>query len=107
MTISITEFQKLELRVAEIIDARDHSNADKLMVLKIRVGDREKQIVASIKQHYPPASLVGKKIVIVDNLEPAVLRGEISEGMLLAASDGTTLTLVTPEHDITSGAKVK
>lgn len=107
MTIPIAEFQKLELRIAEILEAKDHPNADKLVVLKIRVGDHDKQIVAGIKQHYPPASLVGKKIVVVDNLEPAVIRGESSEGMLLAASDGTTLTLVTPEQDIPSGAKVK
>ena len=107
MLIPIDEFRKLELRVAEIISASDHPNADKLVILKIRVGEQEKQIVAGIKAHYPPASLVGKKIVIVDNLEPAMIRGETSEGMLLAASDDMTLTLVIPEKDIPSGAKVK
>lgn len=105
--VRFEEFRKLELRVAEIISAVDHPNADKLVLLKIRVGDLEKQIVAGIKAHYPPETLVGKKIVIVDNLEPAVIRGETSEGMLLAASDDTTLTLVVPEKDIPSGAKVK
>jgi len=107
MLIPFEEFKKLELKVAEIIAASDHPNADKLVILKIRVGEQEKQIVAGIKAHYPPASLIGKKIVIVDNLEPAVIRGETSEGMLLAASDETTLTLVVPEKDIPSGAKVK
>ena len=107
MNIPYSEFQKLELRVAEIISASAHSNADKLVVLKLRVGDREKQIIAGIRLHYPPETLVGKKIVIVDNLEPAVIRGETSEGMLLAASEGDVLTLVVPEKEIPSGAKVK
>ena len=105
--VPFEEFRKLEFKIAEIISASDHPNADKLVVLKIRVGENEKQIVAGIKAHYPPDTLVGKKIVIVDNLEPAVIRGEKSEGMLLAASDDTTLTLVVPEKPISSGAKVK
>ncbi len=105
--IPFEEFKKLEFRVAEILSATAHPNADKLVVLKIRVGDREKQIVAGIKAHYPPETLTGKKIIIVDNLEPAVIRGETSEGMLLAASDDMMLTLVVPEKDIPSGAKVK
>lgn len=107
MNIPYADFQKLELRVAEIISAAAHPNADKLVLLKLRVGEREKQIVAGIKLHYAPETLVGKKIIIVDNLEPAVIRGETSEGMLLAASDDTMLTLVVPEKDIPSGAKVK
>ncbi|MBI4971100.1 MAG: methionine--tRNA ligase subunit beta [Candidatus Omnitrophica bacterium] len=105
--VPFEEFKKLEFRIAEIIAASAHPNADKLVVLKLRVGDREKQIVAGIRLHYPPETLVGKKIVIVDNLEPAVIRGESSEGMLLAASEGEALTLVVPEKDIPSGAKVK
>jgi len=107
MNIPYTDFQKLELRVAEIISAVAHPNADKLIVLKVRVGDHEKQIIAGIKLHYAPETLVGKKVIVVDNLEPAVIRGETSEGMLLAASDDTMLTLVVPEKDIPTGAKVK
>lgn len=105
--IPFEEFKKLEFRVAEILSAVAHPNADKLVLLKVKVGDREKQIVAGIKAHYAPETLTGKKIIIVDNLEPAVIRGETSEGMLLAASDETMLTLVIPEKDIPSGAKVK
>lgn len=107
MPIPFEEFKKLDLRVAEVIAASDHPNADKLVILRIRVGEREKQIVAGIKAFYSPQDLVGKKIIIVDNLEPAIIRGETSEGMLLAASDDTTLTLVCPERDISSGARVK
>ncbi|MBI4398800.1 MAG: methionine--tRNA ligase subunit beta [Candidatus Omnitrophica bacterium] len=105
--ISLEEFKKIEIRVAEIISASAHPNADKLVLLKIRVGQAEKQIVAGIRAHYAPETLPGKKIVVINNLEPAVIRGEKSEGMLLAASDETMLTLVIPEKDIPSGAKVK
>ena len=107
MNITYADFQKLDLRVAEILEASVHPNADKLLLLKVRVGDHEKKIVAGIKLFYPPETLVGKKVIIVDNLEPAVIRGETSEGMLLAASDDSGLTLVTPERPISSGAKVK
>ncbi|MBI4358549.1 MAG: methionine--tRNA ligase subunit beta [Candidatus Omnitrophica bacterium] len=105
--LSLKEFQALELRVAEILDATPHPNADRLYVLKIKVGDVEKQVVAGIKLHYQPNELIGKKIVVVNNLEPAVIRGVESNGMLLAASNGEMLTLVTPERDIPSGAQVR
>lgn len=104
---SIKDFQNLELRVAEILEANPHPNADRLYVLKIRVGEAEKQIVAGIRLHYQPEQLVGKKIVVVNNLEPAVIRGVESNGMLLAASNDTMLTLVAPERDIPSGAQVR
>src|SRR3989338_706202 len=104
---SIKDFQNLELRVAEIMEAVPHPNADRLFVLKIRVGDQEKQIVAGIREHYQPADLVGKKVVVVNNLEPAVIRGVESNGMLLAASSDKSLTLVIPEREIPSGAQVR
>lgn len=98
----------LDLRVAEITDATDHPNADKLLLLKLRVGSEERQLVAGLKGHYTPEELVGKRIIIVYNLAPAKLRGEISQGMLLAsekegevgilhttATSGTKLTIGT------------
>lgn len=105
--VSIEEFKKLEIRVAEIETASPHPNADRLYVLGIKVGDKRKTIVAGIRQFYGVDELKGKKIVIVDNLEPAVIRGVESQGMLLAASDGQTLTLLTPERPIMDGAGVK
>ena len=105
--VSFKDFQALELRVAEILDVQPHPNADRLYVLKIKVADQEKQIVAGIKLHYQPAELIGKKIVVVNNVEPAVIRGVESNGMLLAASNEEKLTLVTPERDIPSGAQVR
>ncbi len=104
---SLDDFRKLELKVAEILSVAPHPNADRLYVLKIKTGEVEKQLVAGIRQHYREEELVGKKIVIIDNLEPAVIRGVESQGMLLAASDETSLTLVTPERAISVGAKVK
>ncbi|MBS0266773.1 MAG: methionine--tRNA ligase subunit beta [Planctomycetes bacterium] len=106
-TITYEQFAQLDLRIADVLEAREHPNANKLLLLKVKVGAVEKQIVAGIKAHYPPASLVGKQIVIVNNLEPAMLRGEESNGMLLAASDSEKVVLLQPEQPISSGAKVK
>lgn len=100
-------FAQLDLRVACVLDAREHPNANKLLLLKIRVGDTEKQIVAGIRGHYEPASLVGRSIVVVNNLAPAIIRGEESNGMLLAASDGQSVVLLQPDRQIADGSKVK
>jgi tRNA-binding protein len=106
-TISYADFAKLELRVAKVVAAREHPNADKLLLLTIRVGDVEKQIVAGIRAHYSAASLVGRSVVVVNNLEPAMIRGEESAGMLLAASDAAGVTLLAPDRACESGAGIK
>ncbi|MCP4649452.1 MAG: methionine--tRNA ligase subunit beta [PVC group bacterium] len=105
--VSFDDFKKVELKIARIIEVIEHPNADKLYVLKIEVGEVQKQIVAGIRLHYTKEELVGKQIVIVDNLEPVILRGEESQGMLLAASDGEQLAVLTPDRDIASGSPVK
>ncbi|MES2794005.1 MAG: methionine--tRNA ligase subunit beta [Planctomycetota bacterium] len=105
--ISYETFAQVDLRVATVLEAREHPNANKLLLLKIQVGDVVKQIVAGIKAHYAPETLVGTQIIIVNNLEPAMLRGEESQGMLLAASDATSVFLLRPEKALSSGAKVK
>ncbi len=106
--ISIGDFGKIDFRVAEILDVEDHPNADKLYVLKIKVGDEEKTLVAGIKNHYSKEELVGKKIIVIANLEPTELRGVKSEGMLLAASDDSkeNVVLVTVDKDIESGSRI-
>jgi methionine--tRNA ligase beta chain len=76
-----------DLRVARVIEARDHPNADRLLVMTIDLGGEERQIVAGIVGHYEPGELVGFPIVVVANLQHAKLRGEVSQGMLLAAED--------------------
>ena len=104
--ISIDDFGKLDLRVAEILEIDDHPNADRLYVMRVKVGDEQRTIVAGIKKHYIKEELIGKKIIIVANLEPAKLRGVESSGMLLAASDKEDVVLVTIDKDIESGTKI-
>ena len=105
--ITIADFAKIELRTAKVLEAKPHPNADKLLVLQVEIGDQRKQICAGIKQHYTPEELVGKTIIIVNNLQTAVLRGEESQGMLLAASDENGVVLLRPERDMASGCPVK
>jgi tRNA-binding protein len=106
-TISYEDFAKLDLRVAKILAAREHPNANKLMLLQIDAGEGEKQIVAGIRGHYQPEDLVGRQIIVVANLQEVVLRGEESHGMLLAASDGDAIVLLRPDRDCAPGAEVK
>jgi methionyl-tRNA synthetase len=106
--ITYEGFAAVELRVARVLEARPHPNADKLLLLQVDVGDEQKQIVAGIRQHYTPEQLVGRLIVVVNNLAPAMLRGEASNGMLLAATSGEKVVLLTvddPECQV--GAKIK
>ncbi len=105
--ISYEDFAKLDLRVATVLAARHHPNADKLLLLKIDVGDQQKQIVAGIRGHYQPEELVGRQIVVVNNLEEVVLRGEESSGMLLAASEGEAIVLLRPDRECRPGAPIK
>jgi tRNA-binding protein len=107
-TITYDDFAKIELRVARVLEARPHPNADKLMLLQVSLGEETKQIVAGIRLHYTPEQLVGKKIVVVNNLAPAMLRGETSNGMLLAATSGEKVVLLTVDDpDCVVGAKIK
>lgn len=106
--ITIDDFAKVDLRVAEILAAEKIKGADKLLKLQVDTGLDERQIVSGIAQHFQPEKLVGKKIVIVANLKPVKLRGELSEGMLLTAETVSgELRLVTPGDAATPGAKVK
>jgi methionyl-tRNA synthetase len=106
-TITIDQFAQLDLRTAKILEARPHPNADKLMLLQVDVGDVQKQIVAGIRGHYAPEDLVGRTIVVVNNLAPAVLRGEESNGMLLAATADNKVVLLRPDVDVPPGCKVR
>src|SRR5690349_15223460 len=105
--VTYDDFAKVELRVAKVLEARPHPNADKLMLLQVDVGDEQKQIVAGIRLHYTPEQLVGKSIVIVNNLAPVMLRGEASNGMLLAATSGEKVVVLTPDDpECIPGAKI-
>jgi methionine--tRNA ligase beta chain len=104
---TIEDFRKLELRVAQIKEANDHPNADKLVVLTLDLGDRQKQVVAGIKNFYSKEELVGKQVVVVDNLDPVILRGVESQGMILAGSDENTLAVVSFDKSLKLGSIVK
>lgn len=105
--IDIDYFKKVKLRTADIISAEKVEGADKLLRLQIRIGEETRQILAGIAQWYPPESLVGKQIVVVANLKPAVIRGLESNGMLLAAQDRDGVVILTPERRTESGSGIK
>ena len=95
--IKFEDFAKLDLRVATVLSAEPHPNADKLLKIRLDDGTPEgRQVCAGIRAWYDPASLVGKQVIIVANLEPRQLRGEVSQGMILAASDLKPLAEVAP-----------
>ncbi len=105
--ITIEQFRQLELKVGTITQAQDHPNADRLLVLTVDVGGVAKQVVAGIRGHYQPADLIGKLVVVVDNLEPATIRGVASQGMVLAASGGDQLSVITLDKPVPTGSPVR
>ena len=108
--IGIEDFAEVDLRVATILEAERVSGSDKLVKVQVDLGQERRQIVAGIARHYSPEELVGKQVVVVANLKPVTLRGEVSNGMLLAASTGgdlKELSVLTLDRPIASGSKVK
>lgn len=105
--ISIDDFARIELRVAQIVSAKKVEKADKLLEIEVEVGGETRTIVSGIAQYYAPADLIGKKIVLVYNLKPSKIRGIQSQGMLLAASNGEQLEVLMLNSDIPTGSRVK
>ncbi len=108
-TINYDDFAKLDLRVATVLECKAHPNADKLLVLQVQLaGGERRQICAGLRAHYTPEQFVGKQIIVVANLAPRTMRGEVSQGMLLAASDPVTskVVLIGPSEAVASGSKV-
>ncbi|MFH1202460.1 MAG: methionine--tRNA ligase subunit beta [Candidatus Omnitrophota bacterium] len=105
--ITIDDFRKLEMKVAKILEVNDHPDADKLYVIKVDAGDSTKQVVAGIKGSYQKEALVGRQVVLVNNLEPAMLRGVESQGMILATSDEKGISVVSPDREMVLGSIVK
>ena len=107
-TITFDDFAKVKLRVGRVIEANEHPNADKLLVLKVDLGDEQRQICAGIKGFYTPDQLVGKNLILVANLAPRMMRGVESNGMLLAASsaDRNKVIVLTTDADIAPGSAV-
>ncbi len=105
--ITIEEFGRLDLRVAEVLEAEPVPKSKKLLKLVVKLGDETRTLVAGIAEHYRPEALRGRKVVIVANLEPATLMGVESNGMVLAGSEGDTLALLTLDRDLPPGAEVR
>jgi len=104
--VTIEDFKKLEFKIAQIKDVQEHPNADRLYVLKVDLGGEERQLVAGIRPSYTKEELVGKRVVVICNLESATIRGEESQGMVLAASDENGIVYIKPEKDVAIGSKV-
>ena len=107
--ISIDDFAKINLKVGKVLECRHVDGADKLLVSQIKIGDEVRQIVSGIAKHYSPEDMIGKKVVVVTNLKPVKLRGVLSQGMILAASDENgKLSLVTPDDEnLDDGSEVR
>lgn len=104
--ITIDDFAKVELKVGEILESKQHENADKLLVSKIKIGDEVRQIVSGIAKYYDPKELIGRKVVVVTNLKPVKIRGVESNGMVLCAADGDKLEIVEIK-EATSGSTIR
>jgi methionyl-tRNA synthetase len=104
--ITIDEVRKVKMRVARILSSENAPNSDKLLLLQIDLGTEQRQVVAGIAQYYKPADLIGKMVILVANLEPARIRGNESQGMLLAASKEGKLVLLTVDGAIDPGAEI-
>src|SRR3954465_3151049 len=111
--VEFDEFTKLDLRIARVLECKEHANADKLLVVKVDLGNGEgggqRQICAVLKGHYKPEELVGKLVVVVANLEPRTMRGEISQGLILSAAEGPMkqrMVVLSPSGDVQVGSVV-
>jgi methionyl-tRNA synthetase len=104
---TIEDFKKVQFIIAQVKEVTVHPDADKLFVIKVDTGTEVRQVVAGIRRSYAPEQLIGKRVVLVANLEPAVIRGVESQGMLLAASDETGISVVSPDRDVLLGSTVK
>lgn len=107
-TISFGDFTKVKLRIGRVVEAGDHPDADKLILLKVDLGDEQRQICAGLRGHYTAEQLLGRNLVIVTNLAPRMMRGIESQGMLLAAvsADRSKVVVLSPESDIDPGCEV-
>ncbi|MDY6769477.1 MAG: methionine--tRNA ligase, partial [Candidatus Nanohaloarchaea archaeon] len=106
-TVTVDEFGEFDLRVGTIVDAADHPNADRLYVLQVDVGGETLQTCSGLVEHYTAEELQGRQVVVLANLEPAELRGEQSECMVLAADDGDDVVLVGLQDAVADGAEVR
>ncbi|KAA0742562.1 methionine--tRNA ligase [Bacillus sp. AY3-1] len=105
--ITIDDFFKVELRVAEVLSAEPVKKADKLLKIQLDLGTEKRQVVSGIAKFYSPEDLKGKKVICVTNLKPVKLRGELSQGMILAGEENGVLSLASIDQNLPNGTKIK
>jgi len=105
--ITLDDFKKVDLRVAEVVAAEKVARSRKLLKLTVKLGEEMRTLIAGIAEHYAPEALVGRKVIVVANLEPATLMGVESNGMVLAGSTEGTVSLLMPDKDLPPGSRVK
>lgn len=104
--INLNEFKKIDLRIAKIISAEKIENSEKLLKLEVDLGSEKRQIVSGIAEVYEPENLIGKEIILVANLEPKVIMGVESHGMLLAANQDGTPVLLNVDREVAPGSTI-
>src|SRR5690606_9073871 len=104
--ITIDDFMKVELRVAEVIHCEPVKKADKLLKLQLDLGFEKRQVISGIAEFYKPEELIGKKVIVVANLKPVKLRGELSQGMILAGEKDGVLSVASVDQSLPNGAIV-
>lgn len=108
-TINYEDFARVDLRVATVLECIPHPNADKLLVLQIELaGGERRQICAGLRAHYQPEQLIGRQVIVVANLAPRTMRGQVSNGMLLATTDAASgrVIIASPTETVAPGSKV-
>ncbi|MDQ7082413.1 MAG: methionine--tRNA ligase subunit beta [Aquificota bacterium] len=103
--MGIEDFLKLDIRLAKVISAERVEGSEKLLKLRVSLGEEERTLVAGIAKFYSPEELVGKKMLMLANLKPRKIFGIESQGMVLALSDGEKMSLIVPDRDLKEGAK--
>ncbi len=103
--VGIEDFLKLDIRLAKVIDAQRVEGSEKLLKLRLSLGDEERTVVAGIAKFYSPEELIGKKVLMLANLKPRKIFGIESQGMILALSDEESMSLIVPDRDVREGAK--
>ena len=104
--VSFKQFQELDLRVGKIVTVDGVPNADKLYKLSVDMGEKKITLVAGLRPYYKPEEMNGKSIIVVANLDPVILKGVKSEGMLLAAQEGSIVSLLTVDKSVKPGSKI-
>ncbi len=107
--ITLPEFKRIDLRVGEVIEAEQIKNTDRLLKVSVDVGGERRTLVAGVARQYTPAQLIGMKVIVATNLEPATIRGVVSQGMLLGANCHTEqeIALLTVSRDVPSGTPIE